>query len=388
MCLLLGSGISLHAEMPDTRTLSDQILIGKNVVRHTDGTYFVADQDHPVMHLRGFDPAAAINNVLLLLSQIKAEADVHYRGGSQSNYEDWFYLAEQLASDDFDNPAIWAFREHLRPRLEYEFAYGASSERLNQRADELCKYIRTMVIHHLSKPIGEIKLHWILDAVRDESMPCHGLFTLNHDRVLETLFEANQVSYTVGFERELEPGKPLHWDSAALSTPNGKVVLAKLHGSIDWRQQNNTREFLRDKDRCLRAFRRRDHDQTPDCEPMLLIGRHNKLYHYTNFLFEDLHYRFYLSLKASNVLIICGYGFGDKGINTRIINWKYSNPANTILVIRQDQAIDQSARGAIRNNFHDWNTNPTLLHLGVGAEKVTWVQIREALVAARRGNVA
>jgi hypothetical protein len=381
-CFLFGSGISLHAGMPSTLDLSNQILTGQGVRKHPSGPYLLGT---PSSHdnLAGvFDDGSALNGILLLLSQIKAQADVHYRGGSQSNYEDWFYLADQLASaqGDFDNPAIWDFLENLRPRVEHKNPYALSTQSVEDRSRELCRYIRDIVILRLLQPAQHIKLDWILDGLKDKDMPSHGIFTLNHDRVLETLFEANGIEYTVGFERKVENSPMLHWDSNALFEQNNKVVLAKLHGSVDWRQQNNLGQFLREKDRRLLAFRRRDEDQTPDCEPVMLIGRHNKLYHYNNFLFEDLHYRFYLSLKAANVLVICGYGFGDKGINSRIINWKFSNRENVIVYVREKRPFDDGARLAIHQSMADWQNDPTLAHVSKNAESVVWSDIKDAIL--------
>jgi hypothetical protein len=81
-------------------------------------------------------------------------------------------------------------------------------------------------------------------------------------------------------------------------------------------------------------------------------------------------------------LIICGYGFGDKGINSRIINWRHSHRDNTIVIIRRDCPFDESARIAIHNNLADWANDPTVIHLNANAESATWSDIRRAIAAA------
>ena len=55
--------------------------------------------------------------------------------------------------------------------------------------------------------------------------------------------------------------------------------------------------------------------------PELLVGTFNKMHPYTASVFADLHCHFHKCLRQVNSLICCGYGFGDKGINTKLAEW-------------------------------------------------------------------
>ena len=58
--------------------------------------------------------------------------------------------------------------------------------------------------------------------------------------------------------------------------------------------------------------------------PLLLIGTFNKVAEYSRGIFLDLHHRFRSTLREADRLVVCGYSFGDKGINTAVIEWYYA----------------------------------------------------------------
>ena len=51
---------------------------------------------------------------------------------------------------------------------------------------------------------------------------------------------------------------------------------------------------------------------------LLLMGTFNKMLLYTASLWGELHCHFHHSLSRDSALVVCGYGFRDKGINTKI----------------------------------------------------------------------
>jgi hypothetical protein len=381
ICFLFGSGISIHAEMPGTRDFSDLILSGDNVIRDQHKTYTPFDPLNPSHTIRGMDLRSGVREILPLISALKAEADVHYQGSVSSNYEDWFYLADQLGrgSDDYDNPACWAFRESLRPRVERRHALSPHVKRIEVLADEACQYIADLVLQGLSTPPKKVALDWIINAVRDDGVDAQGLFTLNHDLVLETLFEKHQEPYTVGFEKAVPDSTMLHWDEDSLLQKSEKTVIAKLHGSVDWREKNNLGEFLRDDQRTMTAFRRRPKDQAKEgSTPMMLIGRHNKLYHYSSYVYDVLQFCFHQALKASDVLVVCGYGWGDKGVNSKILNWRFSG-SNTLVVIRPDEPFPETSRLAVLQGMANWKDNKRIVHISARAEDMTWDRLKAEL---------
>jgi hypothetical protein len=211
------------------------------------------------------------------------------------------------------------------------------------------------------------------------------LFTLNHDLVLETLFEKHREPYTVGFDKTVPGSTMLHWDEDSVLQKSGKAIIAKLHGSVDWREKNNLGEFLRDDQRTMAAFRRRPDDQAPEgSTPMMLIGRHNKLYHYNSYVYDALQFCFHQALKASDVLVVCGYGWGDKGVNSKILNWRFSG-SNTLVVIRSDEPFPDTSRLAVLQGMANWKENKRIVHISARAEDMTWDRLKAEL-AERDGQ--
>jgi hypothetical protein len=166
------------------------------------------------------------------------------------------------------------------------------------------------------------------------------------------------------------------WDSSLFDDSGSCVRLVKLHGSIDWFRE---------------VPRRREHDSTPfkfgasqahpklDLDrPLFLIGTHNKPLEYTNSMYEDLHTQLYLALKNIRLLIICGYGFNDKGINTRLIHWMSRSDSHRIVLIhRNPEDCISNARGAIEREWHYWGTRTNSDRQW--AEDVTWSELRKTI---------
>ncbi len=379
ICFLFGSGISVHAGMPSMKELSNELLSGEKIICTQHGAFAPFEANNPQHTIRGMDLRSGIREILPLISALKAEADIHYEGWVSSNYEDWFYLADQLGkgSIEYDNPACSAFREILKPRIERKHPLSGHTRTIDQLADQACKYISDWVWLRLSAPPSEsVNLDWIIDAVRDSACENEGLFTLNNDLLLEGVFERHGLSYTVGFEKEVAGSPMRHWDEDAIASKSQKTIIAKLHGSVDWRENNNLGEFLRNDQRKMAAFRKGPSDQAPeDSRLMMLIGRHNKLFQYSSYVYDALQFAFHRALKASKTLVVCGYGWGDKGINTKILNWRFAHPRK-LVVIRPDHPFPEGARTAITQGFVNWQEDERFVHVPARAEEVNWAALK------------
>ena len=95
--ILLGAGSSLPAGYPSTRCLTDRVLSGNGVKRHTDRTRFVN----------------------CMVRRLHAEAERYFSAKRErpANYEDLFYLAEQLSDEvlgQMENPAVYPFFTKLK----------------------------------------------------------------------------------------------------------------------------------------------------------------------------------------------------------------------------------------------------------------------------------
>jgi hypothetical protein len=116
--------------------------------------------------------------------------------------------------------------------------------------------------------------------------------------------------------------------------------------------------------------------ETPDT----LIGSYNKFRHYLRSPYSALLRRFQIALIESDTLVVSGYGFGDVGINSTIINWMTGSlPRRVLLIHKEPELLLEHARMAIQNWWHRWIAQAHLLTIPKWVEEVTWPEIAELL---------
>src|SRR2546426_2997701 len=87
--------------------------------------------------------------------------------------------------------------------------------------------------------------------------------------------------------------------------------------------------------------------------PQLLAGTFNKILDYNSEIFLEIHHRFHRALQDCRTLVVCGCGFGDKGVNTRIAEWRHRSSGHKLLIIdpAEPTKIVRKARGAIQREI-------------------------------------
>jgi len=391
---LFGAGISIPAGIPKTQTITNQILSGNNVMHHTDGNYYF---DKPLFHHMGL-PDEYVPKIVDFLEIIKTEIDLYYQRIPHkltTNYEDLYFMASQIydyLTGEYDNPATYPLIEKISPKIA-PILIGKSHEvrkqwELTQIVDEAMKYIRDVVWRMLRpKQINSLDyLNIIKDANNDKSIWGINIFTLNNDRVLETYLNSNGLSFVDGFDfhsNELRIWKPNLYDNKTIN-----IRLLKLHGSVDWfriRPENSdwSGEFIGIPlqliaNSVVESDGNRFH--CLDHRPIILVGTHNKLLDYTGGIIENVHNIFYEQLYDLENLVICGYSFGDSGINTKIINWMYYSPDNRIIVIHDNpDKLKNGSRGAISNHWDEWLKKGKLKIVKKKIEDTNWSDVKPLL---------
>ena len=133
------------------------------------------------------------------------------------------------------------------------------------------------------------------------------IFTLNYDLLIEK--KLNDFKIERGFDEDTRK-----WNYKRFMEPPQEpdIYLYKLHGSIDWRRENNDVQWV---------------DSIPD-EPDLIFGIQYKMQYFDPYLFMISELRYYC-FKAK--LIVClGYSFSDEHINA-ILSQALSQNRNTKL---------------------------------------------------------
>lgn len=186
--------------------------------------------------------------------------------------------------------------------------------------------------------------------------------TLNYDRTVEIAAEQHGIRVDTGMGR-WEPGQPLVFEAQ-----NGVVNLIKPHGSIDWARISSTqRQRLEGHPLVQHVYRTGiTHSPDPDFDnasrPLIVIGDREKLE--TDGPTLALMRAFEESLLRASRLLVVGYSFGDKHVNTVVRNWLNADPDRTITIV--DPGWPDSPSRSI-----GWDTHLTLkeaLHFTAGLD--------------------
>jgi len=383
---LFGAGISRAARLPLSLQLTNSVLsgvdetTGSRIFRDSNGRYLF---DQP----RNDKPDAYLERVTLLLKLLKTEADTYYFNDREANYEDLYFMLEQvLDSLTFrkSSPIADYYAKHLERSVghllkdTYAVAVDQRDFPPNRKIPlpddistmvgllrECCNYIRDVVWAMLyRKPKTVNYLHWLLDAVADVDSGQKLFFTLNHDTLLEQFFKSAQVTLVDGFGQIVESEGISYFDEGLfedLAAPQ----LIKLHGSLDWfRSKGSPLKFFKRVDE-NRATKRLELDN-----PLMLVGTHNKTDFYGAPLFADLHHHLRRVLKVSSRVIVSGYSFCDGAINREVFYWLDQRKDNRVLVIHPDGA--DCKHGAAPMAAHFLAKEKQVEFLRKGMECVHW----------------
>ncbi len=358
--ILLGAGSSLPAEYPSTRYLTDLVLSGKGFNKLSD--------------------PGRLRLIKCMVSWLHAEAERCFSDRNKrpanfsaknerpANYEDLFYLAKQVSDEEkgqMENPAVHPFIDKLTASMS-PLADPDIPDDFDKLFGETCNYISNIVRKALCrKPTSTNHLKPFVEACRTCNVT--GISTLCHDTHVETHLRTKGIALADGFSEKEEEGVR-YWDGDFSS--NSKTPFLKLHGSVDWflfRPVCSSPWY----DERIGISRKGGHNHTkrdggprmrPESIPMLLIGTFNKVADYSQGIFLDLHHRFRSTLREADLLVVCGYSFGDKGINTAVIEWYYAKRGRRFLIIHPNPCeLFSNARAAIQGHWiGKWKDNNSI----------------------------
>ncbi|UUO22175.1 SIR2 family protein [Colwellia sp. M166] len=202
--------------------------------------------------------------------------------------------------------------------------------------------------------------NWIRSIDRKSSVE---LFTTNYDLLLEQALESLEVPYFDGFVgsrrsffdlRAVEDNLiPKHWSR-----------LWKIHGSINWYQENIAGE--------KKVYRSSEikHDASHLIYPSHLKYEESRKMPYLA-LIDQLN-RFIR--KKSSLLVLCGYSFHDNHLNDAIINALKSNPTGMVLGLMYGTYEDQSVEryeeayklAKKQHNLNVWTDDKAIIGTSLG----------------------
>jgi len=384
---LFGSGISLKAGYLGVSEITEVILSGKNISRHSDSEYHFSPP--PFM---GVEECESVKRVTVFLQYLFNENKLYnnkFKNDQPPNYEDLYYTLRQIHDEIYGEQENLIVRDYINNLTIDNVTMLKANLGLyddfsfNELVDESMTYINNVATRLLYMPKNDISY---LSMIKEISSKYDtDLFSLNHDLLLETYFEKNNIAYCDGFS--LPKGDFKHFDLDLFSNKNS-INLLKLHGSSNWyrfRAKNSDwrGEFI---GKCIHNDINHAKDENDEFvnylwnKSIILTGTFNKLIDYNSGIFSDLFCLFSNKLDQIETLIISGYGFGDVGINTKIIEWYYKNSKTKIILIHKNSdELKEKARGAISNKWDNWIHEGRLLILNKWFEEVTFDELHKLL---------
>ena len=360
LCFLLGAGVSVSAGFPPTDTITNRVRGKEPIIRGINETHIwsrTAANRH--VHGDGADRAG---------EAIETVADMLWGGNQCPNYEDLYFAVNEIYEHlryNYDNPCLEPLIAGLMEKVDWGDVNRDPREGLEDAASEACDLIRSVVARSLSGTPEPTHLNLLIDIIRARQFQRVDIFTLNHDRHIETALQEAKLAYEDGF-RPIGHKDVHAWSRAHLEQDSSYVTLCKLHGSVDWyRAQIEGYCFedvlirTRDDVEHLGQFELPQGRTRPYISPddrQILVGRHNKILSYTGGWYLELCYWFKRRLEHADVLVVSGYSFGDKGINSAIIDaFAPCDPRRLLIVIDPSDESDlvKKARYAIAGK---WNT--------------------------------
>jgi hypothetical protein len=347
LILFLGSGVSVPTLNVGLKQLTTSVLHDQ-WFSHTDGAYYPGSPGtvHPK------NPTPLLQGLLDIL-KTHVERYNASRGRGEANYEDLFFLARQLADDgmgNMRNPAIHGFIQQIEAELNQ--LANQSGLRLvaplHEIADQACTFIQCVVKINLSKTSSPVGLQLISDLFRSAQVTLLDIVTLNHDLLVETELLHNGIPFADGFG---DPDGDVRYFNPSTYYPAQKVRLFKLHGSIDWfRFRPHGGDVFSDRYgiqvsgntfQCQNASG--ELLGNLDITPHFLTGAFNKIVAYGYGPFAEMHWWFHKLLHDHNRIAMSGYGWNDKGINIRLIEWLHSSGQRRLCVMHENpKALKQS----------------------------------------------
>lgn len=187
------------------------------------------------------------------------------------------------------------------------------------------------------------------DLIHHKQVEGLDLFTLNHDMLYEDYFDHHGIPYNDFVEEKLDADEVKVSDSDTGGDASIKVTLSKLHGSVDWFEDERLRPggtadlpglgenipfdyripYVRKVDNVFDAMRG---DATGRSELYntrfgIIIGA-NKGEEYVDYPYLFFLAKFVKHLQSVNRLILIGYGFRDLAINKILRDWRHKDPEN------------------------------------------------------------
>ena len=329
---LLGAGVSCASNIPLMRPLTERALEVANTVElaeNDEGRRIIAFIQDDIVE------DSNIEEFLTHLGDFISMANRSRTGSAlidgQLVQKEELVLVHHILLRIIAETVRWGYKPAIRTDNgeEIEAAAVGESGRGIVRINEHSNFVKAVF------DAGRAGLEMIRAPVE--------FFTTNYDTLLEDALALNQVDYQDGFSGG---GVGFWMESNYQPSDTTRAIVTKLHGSVDWhRPTENGSELLR-----VRAG-----DTYPGEGGVVMIyPQATKYLNVQRDPFAELFQRFRRRLVqgVDQVLLICGYSFGDEHINEEI-KIALANPRSQLTIIA---FVDESNEG-LPIKLQSWRTH-------------------------------
>jgi len=385
---LFGSGISFKAGYKNVSKITNIILSGNNISSCTCSKYLIFPPEYANICDKDLN-VKRITNFLKIIYNENKQYNKEFNNNFSPNYEDLYYIVRQLHDEIYNEQKNLIVREYLQKlsanpeiNLTVRNQVGYHNFTLKELIDETMIYINSIVTGLLLLPPKKISYLKILKELSDDkNIEIIDIFSLNHDLLLESYFDKNNILFCDGFSEPTGKSTLKHID-LKLFNGNNKINLLKLHGSSNWfRYRECKTEFIA-KSISSHIDHKKDengnHIKPVSSKAEILIGTFNKLIDYNYGIFSELFCLFVNKLNQINILICSGYGFSDKGINVKIIEWYFKDNKNKIILIHPDFE-KLKLESSFKYHFDDMQKENRFFVIDENFQDATYEKIKENL---------
>lgn len=354
---LIGSGLSMAAGLPGVREIDDRLQDEEAVYLHTDERYLLAESSPKMLP----PTEKRLRETQAFADTLRKQIDGFLIAFNPSlglperrcNYEDVAYLARQISDclyGEYENAALVPLLDQLSERF--------TQDRIAPLARNVVRMTEDIVAEILTsegKPDRLDSISCVLDSFEDLGQV--DVFNLNHDLLLEKGMASRELRFSDGFEDRLD--EVVFWSNSF----DAPIRHMKLHGSIDWEKRiRNVGAFSRvfPAKNLVSPALPKSANGLPlpppyDDRPLVLTGTFDKGLAYHSGIFAEMHSWFTTAMRDLQRLIVIGYGFRDKALNSHIVGWLYGNPSRKMILVHGNpEQLFNEGRRAISNQLPSW----------------------------------
>jgi hypothetical protein len=198
--LFVGSGISFATDLPNTQFITDRLLNG-SWSSHTDNRFYRESNKQAAS-----DPWVPRLQSFLKLLKSRADRYAALKSALLASYEDLYFICEQIdneESGEIVNPVVQPFVEQLRAEVlplchPFDPPLGHISINLKTLARQSLSFMESVVESMVATSSPPKGLNLISELARESDLELT-IASLNHDTLIERIFEKEGILFTDGF---------------------------------------------------------------------------------------------------------------------------------------------------------------------------------------------